>query len=65
MGLLAGLMSRFGCGFVARHRAVRYRRSWWQLRLEVKHRVWAWWRDFKSDWREFWLDLAEWKEGKK
>ena len=47
-----------------KHRDLKHRRAWWQLRTELKHRVWAARRDFVYDWREFWTDFAEWKENR-
>ena len=60
--MLAGLLGR--C-IVAKHRAVKYRRTFWQVRLELKHKVFGLLRDARFAWREFWFDFADWKEGKK
>ena len=48
-----------------KHRDTPHRRAWWQVRTELKHKFWALRRDVAYDWREFWADLAEWKEGRK
>lgn len=47
---------------MAKHRARRNRRMWWQIRLEYVHRWDAFKRDVAFDWKWFWADVAEWRE---
>lgn len=51
----------FGVSSVAKHRGVRYRKSWWQYRTELKHRWHGLKRDVAYDWKHFWLDVLEWR----
>lgn len=50
---------------MGKHRGVRYRRAWWQFRLEWKHRLAGFVRDVAYDWRNFWLDVADYRAERK
>jgi hypothetical protein len=46
---------------VSKHRGVRNRRAWWQLKHELKHRFYNWQIEFRADARYFIEDFKEWK----
>ena len=48
-----------------KHKGLRHRRAWWQVKHEYKHRWAAFRRDVAFDWRWFWADVADWKEERK
>ena len=59
-----GVAAWFGVLSVAKHRGVKYRKASWQFRTELMHRWDGFKRDVAYDWRNFWLDVAEWRENR-
>ena len=50
---------------MAKHRDLKNRRMWWQIKFEYRHRWDAFKRDVAYDWRWFWADVADYREEKK
>lgn len=45
-----------------RHRAVKNRRTWWQVLFAWKHTLFLMWQDIKTEWECLRRDWFTWKE---